>query len=258
MRGVRRLFRLWIWQLQVAYVSWAARMPHSSPSVRMPEQVDVVEGLVANVDVVMAGGAAEPADPSSSSNTSYSVPTRTNRAIIDWERSDDNGASWRVIAHSYQNEAIVCPPAWAIRGATGASATVSWPPPPTRVRCCDSMPAIHRRRRPRRHPAYTAPHRGSTSCSRARCPTIVDAPHSMLVRTGQTANLVRNRFRPARAYSAMADTPRQLERRTGAMSPPATVPRRPTTPPRLSCWPTTERNIAWSPPMPWEALRALP
>jgi len=69
--------------------------------VRSPGQVNVVEGLVANVDVVLTGGAS--VQSSDANSVYYAVPTRTDRAIIDWERSDDSGASWKVVARSYQD-----------------------------------------------------------------------------------------------------------------------------------------------------------
>ena len=41
--------------------------------------------------------------------TTGSRPLRTDRAIVDWQRSDDGGASWREIARSFQNEANPLP-----------------------------------------------------------------------------------------------------------------------------------------------------
>ena len=153
--------------------------------VRIPGQVNVVEGLVANVDVVLTGGAS--VQTSDATSIYYAVPTRTDRAIIDWERSDDGGASWRVVARSYQDEANSAQPRSDFHGATGASATVSWPRPPTRVRSCASMPATHRRRVPRL-PASQARSTYINVLQQSAQPTIADSPRSVLVRTGQTAN----------------------------------------------------------------------
>ena len=72
-------------------ITWAAWANYPNVAVaRMPEQVDVVEGLTANIDAILTGGAAE------LTGSAYRPPTRVDRAVVDWERSDDNGASWRV------------------------------------------------------------------------------------------------------------------------------------------------------------------
>jgi hypothetical protein len=203
-------------QSNYKYVYWAQSYGPTLSIVRMPEQVDVVEGLVANVDVVMAGGAAQPADPGSSSNTQYSVPTRTNRAIIDWERSDDGGASWRVVARSYQDEANSLPAGvgypwryWGIRHGFVATATdqgallrlhacYASPTPTDALPCVDS--AISR----------------INVLQQSALPTIVDSPRSMLIRTGQTANFsatasglpaptLQWQWRPANSSGAWSD-----------------------------------------------------
>jgi hypothetical protein len=155
----------------------------------MPGQVDVVEGLPANVDVVMAGGAAEPADPTSSSNTSYNVPTRTNRAIIDWERSDDNGASWRVVARSYQDEADSLPGGagipwryWGIRH--GFVAIAADQGALLRLNACYTLPATAVA-----PPCVTSATLRLNVLQQSALPSFVTAPRSILVRTGQTASL---------------------------------------------------------------------
>ncbi len=170
-------------------VYWASSFGPALSIVQIPEQVDVVEGLVANVDVVMAGGAAEPADRNNPSNTAYAVPSRTNRAIIDWERSDDSGTSWRVVARSYQNEADSLPGGvgyawryWGIRHGFVATATDQGAL--LRIHACYTPPA----------PAEAPPCVDSAITrinvlQQSALPTIVDAPHSILVRTGQTASL---------------------------------------------------------------------
>jgi hypothetical protein len=164
-------------------VNWAYSPAYPNLALlQMPEQVDVVEGLVANVDAVLSGGASEFTDPS------YTVPTRTNRAVIEWERSDDSGSSWRVIARSYQDEANSLPSGvgvawryWSVRH--GFVATASDQGALLRVHAC-----------------YTPPTGAAPPCVTSRTtllnvlqqsvsPAIVTAPRSVLVRTGQTASL---------------------------------------------------------------------
>jgi hypothetical protein len=150
---------------------------------RIPAQLDVVEGLPANLDVLMSGGAIRRGPGSSIGST----PTRTNRAIIDWERSDDAGASWRQVARSFQDEANPLPfgtgmnwRPWGIRHGFIATAT-------------DQNALL------RVHACYTPPSSTSETCvtsSAARInvlqssalPVIVDPPRSVLIRTAETAN----------------------------------------------------------------------
>ncbi|MGH8176343.1 MAG: immunoglobulin domain-containing protein [Steroidobacter sp.] len=150
--------------------------------VSMPAQIDVVEGLTANLDVVLAGGASSPAFDV------YTSPNPERRAIIDWQRSDDNGASWRVIARSYQDEANPLPDGigvrwryWSVRHGFIANAA-------------DQGALI------RVHGCYTPSDRATPPCvtsaatrvnvlQQSALPAIVAAPRSVLVRTGQTASL---------------------------------------------------------------------
>ena len=168
-------------------VSWAPWKTGAVISiVRMPGQVDVVQGLVANVDAVLTGGASvEVAD---ATTLSYTVPTRTDRAIIDWERSDDAGASWKVVARSYQDEANSLP------GGVGYHWRY-W-----RIRHGFVATAVDQGAQLRIHACYTSPTGGAPTCvtssistinvlQQSVLPTISSAPRSVLVRTGQTANL---------------------------------------------------------------------
>ena len=184
--------------------------------VQFPEQVDVVEGLAANVDVVMSGGAAvNLADPNNGfmAYTNFTVPTRTNRAIIDWERSDDSGASWRVIAHSYQNEANSLPAGvgyawryWGIRHGFVATAADQGallrfqacytPPAPTEAPPCIIQRDIADQR--------SAAKRVADDC---RCAPLGARPH------GPDRQPVGDRLRPARPHAAVADTSCQFQRR---------------------------------------------
>lgn len=149
--------------------AWPLRAP-ALTVMRIPAQIDVVEGLTANLDVVLGGGgAATPAD----------------RAIVDWQRSDDGGTSWRAIARSYQGEGNPVPARadifWSARYGFIATAT-------------DQGALI------RVHVCYTPPVAAAPPCvfsaatrisvlQQSALPAIVNAPRSMLVRAGQTASL---------------------------------------------------------------------
>ncbi len=88
------------------HIQWPARVAYPAVAVeRAPAQLDVVEGLQANLDVLVWGGAILTSGPSED----WITPTSINRAIVDWQRSDDGGASWRQIARSFQNEADPLP-----------------------------------------------------------------------------------------------------------------------------------------------------
>lgn len=147
----------------------------------MPTQVDIVEGLPANVDVVFGGGASR-------FTTEYSAATIDDRAIIDWQRSDDNGASWRVIANSYQNEANPLPYGvgmawryWRVRHGFIATATDQ-----------GALIRVHACYTPQDVPAPPCVYSSATRINvlqQSALPAIVDAPRSVLVRTGQTASL---------------------------------------------------------------------
>jgi hypothetical protein len=142
----------------------------------VPARLDVVEGHLAEVDSIIGGGAPQ--------------PTVSDSAVIDWERSDDNGSSWRVIARSFQHEGDPRPfdsgedwRPWSVRHGFIATAT--------------DQGALIRQR-----PCYTPPAPTTvspTSCiagpttrinvlQQSALPAIVDAPRSVLIRTGQTAN----------------------------------------------------------------------
>lgn len=149
----------------------------------VPAQLDVVEGRPASLDAVLHGGAS-----GRGSVTSAIPPTQEDRAIIDWQRSDDSGASWRVVARSYENEANPLPYGtgvawrpWSVRHGFIATAT-------------DQGALI------RVHACYTPPDVAAPPCvfsaatlinvlQQSALPAIVNAPRSLLLRTGQTANL---------------------------------------------------------------------
>ncbi|HEU4779687.1 MAG TPA: hypothetical protein VFS58_07360 [Steroidobacteraceae bacterium] len=166
-------------------VNWASLPNYPDIYIQQsqtPTQLDVVEGYAANVDAVLSGGATELI------NAEYTVPTRENRAVIEWERSDDAGRSWRVVARSFQDEANSLPGGvgipwryWGVRH--GFIATSADQGALIRLRAC-----------------YTPPTGAATPCRISRnvlinvlqqsgLPLILESPRSSLVRTGQTANL---------------------------------------------------------------------
>lgn len=163
-------------------VRWA--QPPAYPNIAVlsaPATLDLVEGTPGNLEVVFGGGASQ-----SGTDNHVSI---TDRTIIDWERSDDSGASWRVIARSTENEANPWPVSgaplpwfyWSVRhGFIGA--------------ITDQGAMI------RAHACYTPLNGEAPPCvdgpatrlnvlQQSALPAIVDAPRSVLVRTGQTANL---------------------------------------------------------------------
>ena len=205
----------------------------SSSIVRMPGQVDVVEGLAANVDAVLTGGAAvQVSDPST---VHYTVPTRTDRAIIDWERSDDGGASWRVIAHSYQDEANGLP-GWRRVSVALLGHSPRFRGHRRRPGCTDArhMPATRRRRRLRRRPASPAPTTRINVLQQSALPTIVEraalgaGPHRP---DGQLLGDGRPACPPPRCSGRHAPP---IPAAPGPTSPPAPAPLPLTTPPRAT------------------------
>ena len=153
-----------------------------------PAQLDVVTGLTANLDVVL-GGALRFA--SAGPALQLVPPTPEDHAIIDWERSDNGGASWRVIARSFQEEGNSLPygpgPAWQpwsvrhgfIANDTDQGALI-------RVRACYTPPPANNVAAP---PCVMGPSTRLNVLQQSALPTIAAAPRSVLVRTGQTASL---------------------------------------------------------------------
>ena len=151
----------------------------------VPLQLDVVEGMPASLEAIIGGGAG------SYSRAIWMPATFYNRAVIDWQRSDDNGTSWRNIAQSYQNEANPLPYGtgrewnpWSV--THGFIATAMDQAALLRVHVCyqpyGGPPNLNQ-------PClYSTPTRVNV-LQQSSLPTIVTAPRSVLVRTGQTANL---------------------------------------------------------------------
>jgi len=169
----------------VKHIEWAA-VPASPVLAIMsvPTQLDVVEGMPASLEAVIGGGAGY------ESRALWMPANYYDRATIDWQRSDDNGGSWRDIARSYQNEANPMPfgtgrewRPWSV--SHGFMATVMDQGALLRVHACytpfgDALPP--------QPCVYSDPTRINV-LQQSSLPAIVTAPRSVLVRTGQTASL---------------------------------------------------------------------
>ncbi len=164
-------------------VSWKVQPNYPGISVLSSRTIlDVVAGSSASLDVVLAGGAAK------QHIATYISPTSTDRAIIDWQRSDDGGASWRPIARSYQDEANPRPLGagfdwryWSVHHGFIAAAADQGAL--IRVYACYTPPDVPA------PPCVTGPPTRINVLLQSALPAITDAPRSLLIRTGQTASL---------------------------------------------------------------------
>ena len=148
----------------------------------VPAQLDVVAGLPATLDAVLNGGPSKFV-----ADLTWAAPTPTNRAEIDWQRSDDGGRSWRVVARSYQDEAEARPlgssyawRTWSVRHGFIASAADQGAF--IRVHACYTPPDVAA------PPCVTGPATRLNVLQQSALPALVEAPRSVLVRTGQTAS----------------------------------------------------------------------
>jgi hypothetical protein len=163
-------------------ISWAQPQVYPGLSIeRVQLALDVVEGARADVDVILSGGSSQNPDE-------FLRLQDGDYSIIDWQRSDDGGTSWRNIARSFENEANSLPYGsgipwtfWSVRHGFVATAT-------------DQGALI------RVHACYTPLGATTTNCvtgtatqlnvlQQSTLPTIVTPPRSVLIRSGQTANL---------------------------------------------------------------------
>lgn len=147
-----------------------------------PTQLDVVQGLVANVDAVLSGGAARAVE------NVFVTPGPADHAIIDWERSDDTGRSWRTVARTFQHEADPLPGGvglpwrfWGVRH--GFVATAGDQGALLRIRACYTPPAGVAA-----EPCVTGAPVRINLLQQSALPVITSPPRSVLVRTGQTAS----------------------------------------------------------------------
>ncbi|MBK9518919.1 MAG: hypothetical protein IPO09_16525 [Anaeromyxobacter sp.] len=148
-----------------------------------PAGLDVVEGLEAQVRAVLLGGAVQ----LDARGGRPLLPTPANRAIIDWERSDDAGTSWRTIARSYQDEANPTPDPtqstpWALWGVShGFIASASDRGALLRVRACYTPPDVPA------PPCVTGPITQVNVLQQSALPAFTSVPRSVLVTAGQPA-----------------------------------------------------------------------
>jgi Tol biopolymer transport system component len=161
---------------------WAGR-PRDYPSLsiaRVPTQVDVVEGLPASVEALLFGGAM-------SSNWDATPPSASDRAVVDWLRSDNEGLSWQEVGKSFQHEGNPQPygtgmmwAPWSVKHVF--TATSADQGALIRANACYTPPA------PNAPPPCVAssPVRINVLQHSAQ-PAIVDAPRSVLIRSGETA-----------------------------------------------------------------------
>ncbi len=164
------------------YIVWGQAPYPAVEVLRFPAQFDVVEGLNSRLEALMRGGASKWV------TLNYSIPTATNRAVIDWQRSDDDGASWRPIARSYQDEANPSPLGagfdwmyWSV--SHGFIAAAADQGALIRIYACYTPPDVAP------PPCVTGPSTRLNVLRQSALPAIIDSPRSLLIRTGQTASL---------------------------------------------------------------------
>ena len=168
------------------HASWDHGDPFPSLSIRrMPPSLDVVEGLQADLDALLMGGAV---GQRTSDINSWAFPTSTDRAIVEWQRSDDGGSSWRAIAHSYQDEANRTPFGtgqrwypWGVRHGFIATATDQGAL--IRIHACYAPPAPATP-----PPCVTSSPTRINVIQHSSLPAIIESPRSVLIRTTETAN----------------------------------------------------------------------
>lgn len=163
-------------------VMW--RLPAIYPETRyvgLPLQLDVVEGTSASLEAVLSGGAAK------NESGVVATPTAADRAIIDWQRSDDGGSTWHPYGRSYQDEANPNPVGegfawlwWSVRH--GFIATAADQGALIRINVCYTPPDVPA------PPCVTTNATRLNVLQQSALPRLVDAPRSVLVTAGQPAS----------------------------------------------------------------------
>jgi hypothetical protein len=152
---------------------------------RMPDQIDVVSGSAATLEAILSGGASarEGADL-------YRKATPTDRAVMDWQRSDDQGRSWKWMAQSYQDEGNPAP-------LGGQIPWRHWTASQVFIASSGDHGALMRVIACYTPPAGTQPQPCATGAATrinviqaASLPAVTSMSESMLVQSGQTATLV--------------------------------------------------------------------
>ena len=177
------------WSYSSGYIQATFKPTPPYPAVSvlsMPTQLDVVEGLPATLEAIVAGGAL----PRSSTNPNEIVgrPTAYDRAIVEWERSTDNGASWNVISRSFQNDGNAMPygsgrlwEPWSVSHVFTATAADLGAM--IRARVCYTPPAPTVA-----PPCHAFPYTRINVIQQSALPAIVEQPRSVLIRSVETAN----------------------------------------------------------------------
>jgi hypothetical protein len=187
----------------------------------LPAQVTGVNGQPVLVKVTLMGGAVK-----SSGIGEFYKPTQIDTATIDWQRSDDDGRSWKNVARSYQYEADPLPVAgtywgWLYWANThGFTASAADNGALLRVQACYTPPVVPA------PPCVTSNATRLNVISTGAVAAITQAPHSVLVRTGQTASFsttasgtpaptLQWQSRPANSFGAWANVSSGMGGTTG-------------------------------------------
>lgn len=151
----------------------------------LPAETTIVEGQSIRIRATFMGGAVEDGGPV---GRWLKTPTTADSAAIDWQRSNDDGRSWRIIARSYQYEANSLPFGATIRqwlywvSEHGFTASATDNGALIRLQACYTPPNAPP------PPCVTSNATRLSVISSGAVAVITQAPHSVLVRTGQTAS----------------------------------------------------------------------
>lgn len=149
--------------------------------VRMPAQLDVLEGREAFIEAMLSGGAVQ--------QSPSRVPTSTDHAVVNWMRSDNGGASWQTVGQSFQHEGNPLPfggvgmpwAPWSIRYVFTATAADQGAL--IRINACYTPPAPTAA-----PPCVTSAVTQLNVLQASASPAIVIQPRSVLIRSAETAN----------------------------------------------------------------------
>ena len=152
--------------------------------LRAPAQLDVIAGASANLEVIFSGAAAR--EQPIGSNM-FVRPSIVDRAVIEWQRSDDGGTSWRAVAQTLQDEAQSEPDGpgvpWRYWGARhGFIASASDQGALIRAYACYTPPTVAA------PPCVRSTPTRLNVVQQGMAPAILEAPRSVLVQTGQTVS----------------------------------------------------------------------
>lgn len=138
------------------------------------------------LSTVFTGGAAQ----SAATNGPFSAPTASNQTVIEWLRSRDGGTSWTSLGQSFEIDADPQPYPTPVPARRYWKSNFQYTP----VALADQNALF------RVHACYTPPLSAVAQCTTgpstqltvlqsSAVPVITDAPRSMLIQSGQSANL---------------------------------------------------------------------